>query len=83
MVRALHHAGAWSHQKKFSALTLLYGPFSAAYAGNSVGAVVDYVTRMPEKFEGHVKLAGFSENFQEVATDKRYSGHQLSASLWQ
>ncbi|MFZ6799548.1 TonB-dependent receptor [Undibacterium sp. Di24W] len=60
---------------------VLYGPFSAAYAGNSVGAVVDYVTRMPEKFEGHVKLAGFTENFQEVATDKRYSGHQLSASL--
>ena len=25
---------------------VLYGPFSAAYAGNSVGAVVDYVTHM-------------------------------------
>ncbi len=31
---------------------VLYGPFSAAYSGNSVGAVVDYVTRMPEQFEG-------------------------------
>ncbi|MBY0574059.1 MAG: TonB-dependent receptor plug domain-containing protein, partial [Undibacterium sp.] len=60
---------------------VLYGPFSAAYAGNSVGAVVDYVTRMPEKFEAHIKLVGFTENFQEVATDKRYSGRQLSASL--
>ena len=27
---------------------VLYGPFSAAYPGNSVGAVVDYVTRMPD-----------------------------------
>jgi iron complex outermembrane recepter protein len=26
---------------------VMYGPFSAAYPGNSVGAVVDYVTRMP------------------------------------
>jgi iron complex outermembrane receptor protein len=60
---------------------VLYGPFSAAYAGNSVGAVVDYVTRMPEKFEAHAKLVGFTENFQEVASDKRYSGKQLSFSL--
>ncbi|MBC3872114.1 TonB-dependent receptor [Undibacterium flavidum] len=60
---------------------VLYGPFSAAYSGNSVGAVVDYVTRMPEKFEAHAKLVGFSENFQEAGTDHRYSGKQLSASL--
>src|SRR5438552_5841136 len=32
---------------------VLYGPFSAAYSGNSVGAVVDYVTRMPKQFEAH------------------------------
>ena len=31
---------------------VMYGPFSAAYPGNSVGAVVDYVTRMPSRFEG-------------------------------
>jgi iron complex outermembrane receptor protein len=37
---------------------VMYGPFSAAYPGNSVGAVVDYVTRMPTKFEAHVK-AGY------------------------
>ncbi|MBC3829926.1 TonB-dependent receptor [Undibacterium amnicola] len=60
---------------------VLYGPFSAAYSGNSVGAVVDYVTRMPEKFEAHVKLVGFSENFQEYGTDKKFSGKQLSGSL--
>ncbi|MFZ6743410.1 TonB-dependent receptor [Undibacterium sp. JH2W] len=60
---------------------VLYGPFSAAYAGNSVGAVVDYVTRMPRQFEAHAKLVGFSENFQQYGTDKTYSGKQLSASL--
>jgi len=60
---------------------VLYGPFSAAYSGNSVGAVVDYVTRMPEKFEAHAKLVGFSENFQEYGTDKKFSGKQLSGSL--
>ncbi len=60
---------------------VLYGPFSAAYAGNSAGAVVDYVTRMPKQFEAHAKLTGFSENFQQYGTDKSYSGKQLSASL--
>lgn len=60
---------------------VLYGPFSAAYSGNSVGAIVDYVTRMPEKFEAHAKLVGFSENFQEYGTDKKFSGKQLSGSL--
>ncbi|MBC3918895.1 TonB-dependent receptor [Undibacterium sp. CY18W] len=60
---------------------VLYGPFSAAYAGNSAGAVVDYVTRMPKGFEAHAKLVGFSENFQLYGTDKSYSGKQLSASL--
>jgi iron complex outermembrane receptor protein len=35
---------------------VMYGPFSAAYPGNSVGAVVDYVTRMPTRFEAHAKV---------------------------
>ena len=35
---------------------VMYGPFSAAYPGNSVGAVVDYVTRMPTRFEAHGKV---------------------------
>ena len=35
---------------------VMYGPFSAAYPGNSVGAVVDYVTRMPTRLEAHAKV---------------------------
>ena len=34
---------------------VLYGPFSAAFPGNSVGAVVDYVTRMPDELEMHAE----------------------------
>ena len=60
---------------------VLYGPFSAAYPGNSVGAVVDYVTRMPKKFEGHAKLSGFSQRYKQYGTDDTYSGHQASASV--
>ena len=60
---------------------VLYGPFSAAYAGNSVGAVVDYVTRMPTQFEAHAKLGGFTQNFKLYGSDGRYGGNQASASV--
>ena len=60
---------------------VLYGPFSAAYPGNSVGAVVDYVTRMPERFEGHARVSSFGQSFKLYQTDDDYSGYQGSASI--
>src|SRR5437868_252529 len=42
---------------------VMYGPFSAAYPGNSVGAVVDYVTRMPTKFEANAKVGYTQQPF--------------------
>jgi iron complex outermembrane receptor protein len=60
---------------------VLYGPFSAAYPGNSVGAVVDYVTRMPRRFEAHVKLGGYVQPFELYNTKDTYTGWQASASL--
>ncbi|MET0544524.1 MAG: TonB-dependent receptor plug domain-containing protein, partial [Variovorax sp.] len=60
---------------------VLYGPFSAAYPGNSVGAVVDYVTRMPEKFEAHVKLSGAAGKFEQYGSRSSPSADQLDVSL--
>jgi iron complex outermembrane receptor protein len=60
---------------------VLYGPFSAAYPGNSVGAVVDYVTRMPSAFEAHVKLSGSTSNFDLYETHSSPSANQLDVSL--
>jgi iron complex outermembrane recepter protein len=60
---------------------VLYGPFSAAYPGNSVGAVVDYVTRMPDGFEGHVRASSFAQSFDVYRTHETYSGYQTSASI--
>jgi iron complex outermembrane recepter protein len=60
---------------------VLYGPFAAAYPGNSVGAVVDFQTRMPTKREAHVKLSGYAQDFKLYRTDDRYDGWQGSASL--
>jgi iron complex outermembrane receptor protein len=60
---------------------VLYGPFSAAYPGNSVGAVVDYVTRMPTQLEAHVKLSGFVSNFDLYNSHSSPAGQQLDLSL--
>jgi iron complex outermembrane receptor protein len=60
---------------------VLYGPFSAAYPGNSVGAVVDYVTRMPRQFEVHAKVGYFVQPFELYGTKDTYSGWQASASV--
>jgi len=60
---------------------VMYGPFSAAYPGNSVGAVVDYVTRMPTKFEAHAGIAHVRQPFELYGTSATYRATQASASL--
>ena len=60
---------------------VLYGPFSAAYPGNSVGAVVDYVTRMPEELELAARVSSFSEDFSIYRSEGTYDGWQASASV--
>ena len=60
---------------------VMYGPFSAAYPGNSVGAVVDYVTRMPTQFEGHAKVVTSQQRFDQYNTHETYQANQASASL--
>lgn len=60
---------------------VLYGPFSAAYPGNSVGAVVEYMTRMPDEFEGHARVASFGQEFSLYGHDDTYHGYQAAVSL--
>lgn len=53
-------------------IDVLYGPFSAAYSGNSMGAVMEIATRMPEKFE-----ATFSQTF----ADQMYSRYDTTQNF--
>jgi iron complex outermembrane receptor protein len=60
---------------------VLYGPFSAAYPGNSVGAVVDYITRMPDDLSVRASLATFSEDYAAYGPDEQsHDGWQASLS---
>ena len=60
---------------------VLYGPFSSAYPGNAVGAVVDYVTRMPQAFEAHAKLGLSSQPNSLYGKQATYHAQQASAAL--
>lgn len=67
--------------EEIARVDVLYGPFSAAYPGNAVGAVVDYITRMPQAFEAHVKL-GFSHQPNDLYGQRAaFNAWQASASL--
>jgi iron complex outermembrane receptor protein len=59
---------------------VMYGPFSAAYPGNSVGAVVEYTTRMPEKFEAHGKAGFVLQPFHLYNTDETFRSWETSAA---
>jgi iron complex outermembrane receptor protein len=67
--------------EEIARVDVLYGPFSAAYPGNSAGAVVDYVTRMPDEFEVRASMTTFSEDFSVYSTNETYSGWQASTSV--
>lgn len=60
---------------------VMYGPFSAAYPGNSAGAVVDYVTRMPTKFEAHARASYQSQPVDLYGTHHTYDAWETSASI--
>ena len=60
---------------------VMYGPFSAAYPGNSVGAVVVFTTRMPRAFEAHAKVGYTSQPFELYGTNANYRAWETSASV--
>lgn len=60
---------------------VIYGPFSALYPGNAIGAVVEMTTRMPEKFEAYAKAQAFHQDFKLYGTDESFGGEQFSAAL--
>ena len=60
---------------------VLYGPFAAAYAGNSIGTVVAFTTRMPTGFEAGGEVQGASQSFSKYGDDKSYGTARLAANL--
>jgi iron complex outermembrane receptor protein len=62
-------------------IDMMYGPFSAAYAGNSMGAVMEITTRLPEKLEGSIGQTQAMQTFDLYGTKKTYGTSQTTGDL--
>jgi len=62
-------------------IDVMYGPFAAAYPGNSMGAVVEITTRMPQKFEGAVNVQAAVQDYSLYGTKDSYHTGQIGAML--
>jgi len=60
---------------------IVYGPYSARYAGNSMGGIVSVTTRAPENNEAFIKLQGFSQTYEQYATDSTYQGYSFEGGF--
>lgn len=60
---------------------VMYGPFSAAYAGNSIGGVIDITTRMPEKFEAGGDIKSTWQDYGFYGKKKMFDSQEYSFNV--
>ncbi|SDY53888.1 iron complex outermembrane recepter protein [Collimonas sp. OK242] len=60
---------------------VIYGPFSALYPGNSMGATVAITTKMPTKLEAMAKAQVFSQQFNLFGVDGHFDGNKSTAAI--
>lgn len=64
-----------------SQFDVVYGPYSARYAGNSMGGVVNITTRSPEKTEAFVSVQGMNQPYDQYGTHDSYWGYSAEAGM--
>ena len=60
---------------------VIYGPFSALYPGNSMGATVAITTKMPTRLEAMAKVQVFSQQFNLFGVDGHFDGNKSTAAI--
>ena len=58
-----------------------FGPFSAAYPGNSIGAVMEITTRMPSQFEATGKAQFSTTDFSQYGTKGTYRTYDGAVTI--
>jgi len=64
-----------------SRIDVLYGPFAARYAGNSIGVTLNITTRMPDHFELYGDATGAVQDFSKYSTDETAGTWQLAGGV--
>lgn len=67
--------------EEIARIDVLYGPFSAAYPGNSIGAVVNITTRLPEHFEATLNAGTNIQTFDLYGTHRTLPAYQLGGTI--
>jgi iron complex outermembrane receptor protein len=60
---------------------VLYGPFSAIHAGNSIGTTVVMTERNPRRLEWGMSLTAYGQGFSQYGESDDYTGGQASTYL--
>jgi iron complex outermembrane receptor protein len=60
---------------------IVYGPYSARYAGNSMGGIVNITTRDPKETEVFAGVQGFVQPYRQFATHDDYYGFSGEAGI--
>jgi iron complex outermembrane receptor protein len=60
---------------------IVYGPYSARYAGNSMGGIVNITTRDPERTEAFATVQGFVQPYRQYRTKDDYFGYAAEAGV--
>jgi iron complex outermembrane receptor protein len=66
--------------EEIARVDVLYGPFAAAYPGNSIGAVVNIATRLPGGPTGSAVVQGQVQRFRQYASDDSFSAWRTAAT---
>jgi iron complex outermembrane receptor protein len=67
--------------QEIARIDVLYGPFSAAYPGNSVGAVVNITTRLPDQLEATATAGTSIQDFSLYGTHRTLSAYEAGLTI--
>ncbi len=67
--------------EEIARVDMMYGPFSAAYAGNSIGAVMEITTRQPDSLTASIEQLGALQHFNLYGTSRSFGTSQTNATL--
>lgn len=67
--------------EEIKGIDMLYGPFSAAYPGNSMGGVMLLTTRMPDKLEATLSQTNAFQNFGYYSTNDTYTTSNTAGTI--
>ncbi|WP_380785466.1 TonB-dependent receptor [Sphingomonas sp. R86521] len=67
--------------QEIARIDVLYGPYSAAYPGNAIGAVVNITTRLPDRLEATVTGGTNLQTYDQYGTHQTLPAYQFGATL--